>query len=532
MKPILAALSRSTTPQAIYANRYVIAVTVTLACVLEMVDSSIVNVAVPYMMGNLGASLDEITWVSIGYVVANVIVLPISGFLSNVFGRRNYLILSVGLFTLSSFGCGCSNSLVGLVFWRIVQGLGGGGLIATAQSTLFETFPRNEAAMAMSIFGMGVMTGPMLGPTLGGWLTDQYSWPWIFYINLPLGLIALGLVVLYVPDSVYRRQIERIDYIGLLLMALGIGALELFLERGERLEWFDSTEIVVYAVLAFVALGGFVIHELETVHPIVDLRLCRDSQYASGLIITALLGAALFSTVFIFPVYVQSLMGYTAWQTGMLLLPSAVASAFTMPLMARLMAHGFPARLIIISGILLFLYSMWGHYHFTTESGAYDFLWPLVIRGIGLGMIFMPLNTLTMVNIQPAFRADAAGLYNLTRQLGGSIGIAVSATLITKLGKIKWAALNDHIVTNSALVAERLALFKARLLGMGVSDSVAELKATALISLQVTKQAQMLSYAYLFLLFGLAMLLVVPLLVFMNTQRLGRDTQISPDSGE
>jgi len=515
-------LSRSSTPEDIYANRYIIAVTVTLACVLEMVDSSIVNVAVPHMMGTLGASLDEITWVSIAYVVANVIVLPISGFLSNIFGRRNYLLLSIALFALSSFACGSSTSLGSLVFWRIVQGLGGGGLVATSQSTLFETFPREEAAMGMSIFGMGVMTGPMLGPTLGGWLTDQYSWPWIFYINLPLGLIALMLTLVYVPDSIFRRRIEKIDYRGLLMMSIGIGALQLFLERGERLDWLDSTEITVYAVLALIALGAFVIHELETGHPIVDLNLCRDAQYSSGLVMTFLLGFALFSTTFIFPVYLQTLMGYTAQQTGILLLPTALASAFTMPAMARLMARGVSARLIIVTGILLFLYSMWGHYHFTTESGSSDFVWPLIIRGLGLGMIFMPLNTLTMANIDPHVRADATGLYNLTRQLGGSVGIAVSAMMITRLGSIKRVALNDYIVGNSATVVQRLALLKERLLSVGTPESLADLKAIALMNMQIGKQAQMLSFAHLFLLFGLCMLLVVPLLWLMKTQRMGR----------
>ena len=521
MNPILPSLSRSDTPEAIYANRFIIAMSVTLACVLELVDTSIVNVAVPHMMGTLGASLDEITWVSIGYVVANVIVLPISGFLSHVFGRRNYLLFSVLLFTLSSFACGSSQTLGALVFWRIVQGLGGGGLIATAQATIFETFPRKEAATGMAIFGMGIMTGPMLGPTLGGWLTDQYSWPWIFYINLPLGAIALLLTLVYVPESKYRRKIEKIDYIGLLLMSVGIGTLQLFLERGERFDWFDSAEITAYGVVSLVTLGVFVIRQLESEHPLIDFRLCKDIQYSAGLIITVLLGASLFSTVFIFPVYVQTLMGYTAWQTGVLILPSALASGLVMPIAAKMMSRGVSARLIIVVGIMLFLYSMWGHYQFTTESGTSDFLPPLIIRGIGLGMIFMPLNTLTMAGIAANVRADATGLYNLTRQLGGSIGIAASATLITSLGNIKRAALNEHVASNSALALERLTSLKARLLSMGTPDALAELKAKALLSMQIGKQAQMLSFSHLFLLFGLGMLLVVPLLLFMNKQGMG-----------
>ena len=518
MQPFLPALCRSDSPEAIYTNRFVIAATVTLACVLELVDTSIVNVAIPHMMGALGASLDEITWVSIGYVVANVIVLPISGFLSHVFGRRNYLLLSILTFTASSFACGSSTSLGALVFWRIVQGLGGGGLIATAQSTIFETFPRKEVATGMSIFGMGIMTGPMLGPTLGGWLTDQYSWPWIFYINLPLGVIALALTLLYVPESKYRRAIEKIDYFALLLMSVGIGSLQLFLERGERFEWFDSAEITAYAIVSFVAISVFIIRQLESRHPLVDLRLCKDTQYSAGLASTFLLGASLYSTIFLFPVYVQTLMGYTAWQTGLLIFPSAMATGLTMPVVARLLERGVPGRGIIFTGILIFLYSMWGHYHFTTESGVDDFLLPLVIRGIGLGMIFMPLNTLTMASIPPQVRADATGLYNLTRQLGGSVGIAISTTLITKFSNIKLGALTDHLAGNNELALERLTLLKSRLSSLGTPDLLADLKARALLNLQVVKQAQMLSFAQLFLLFGLAMLLVVPLLGLMKTR--------------
>jgi len=238
MKPLLPGLSRVETDAEIHAARYLIAFTVTLAAMMELVDTSIVNVAIPHMMGSLGATLDEVAWVSTGYVVANVIVLPISGWLSNWFGRRNYIALSIMLFTVSSFLCGNATSLEGLVFWRIVQGLGGGGLIATAQATLYEVFPREEAGTAMAIFGLGIMVGPMLGPTLGGWITDTLSWPWIFYINLPLGILALLLALMLVPDSKYGERAEKVDAVGLLLLAMGIGCLQTMLERGGKLDWF------------------------------------------------------------------------------------------------------------------------------------------------------------------------------------------------------------------------------------------------------------------------------------------------------
>ncbi|PHV00655.1 DHA2 family efflux MFS transporter permease subunit [Iodobacter sp. BJB302] len=527
MKAILPGLSRSDTPERIYAHRYIIAMSVTLACVLELLDTSIVNVAVPHMMGSLGATLDEITWVSIGYVVANVIVLPISGFLAQLFGRRNYFILSIALFIFSSFACGNATSLGGLVFWRIVQGLGGGGLIATAQSTLFDTFPSKEMGTAMAIFGMGIMTGPMLGPTLGGWLTDQYSWPWIFYINLPLGGIALFLTLLYMPEAKHQQAINKIDYIGLILMAVGIATLQLLLERGERLEWFTSPEIISYALISFFSLSLFIIRQLEIKHPIVDLSICKDPQFSAGLVMTFLLGASLFSTVFIFPVYVQSLMGYTAWQTGLMILPSAMASGLAMPISAKLVARGVSARALIALGAMLFMYGMWQHYHFTTDSGMNDFLWPMIIRGLGLGMIFMPLNALTMANILPQQIPNAAGLYNLTRQLGGSVGIALSATLLAQLGDAKRAALNEHVISNSAQTIERIAGLKSRLLFMGTPETLAPIKAQALLAQQIAKQVQMLSFAHLFMLFGIAMLCVTPLLFVMKKQTMSAGSDLS-----
>jgi|GEM_PF-3327813 len=362
---------------------------------------------------------------------------------------------------------------------------------------------------------------------VGGWLTDQYSWPWIFYINLPLGGIALFLTLIYMPDSKHQQVIKKIDYIGLLLMAVGIAALQLMLERGERLEWFTSPEIISYALVSFFSLSFFVIRQLEIKYPIVDLVICKDLQFSAGLVMTFLLGASLFSTVFIFPVYVQSLMGYTAWQTGLMILPSAVASGMMMPISAKLVARGLSARILIAAGAMLFMYGMWLHYHFTTDSGMSDFIWPMIIRGMGLGMIFMPLNTLTMANILPQQIPNAAGLYNLTRQLGGSVGIAVSATLLAQLGDSKRAALNEHVIANSAQTIERLAGLKSRLLLIGTPETLAPIKAQALLAQQIAKQAQMLSFAHLFLLFGLAMLCVMPLLFVMKNQQMSAGSDLS-----
>ena len=518
MRPILPQLARTTTPAAAYAVRFIIALTVTLAAVLELLDTSIVNVAIPHMMGSLGATLDEIAWVSTGYVVANVIVLPISGWLSAQLGRRNYFALSIVVFIVSSIACGNAHSLEALIFWRIVQGLGGGGLLATAQSTIFEIFPKQEIGTAMAIFGLGIMVGPMLGPTVGGYLTEQYSWPWIFYINLPLGIIALILALIFVPDSEHQQKTTQIDYIGLLLLIAGVGSLQTLLERGEKLNWFDSNEIWFFAILSIFALIGFVIHELESDHPIVDLHILKDKQFSAGLVFAFFLGAALYSTVFVFPVYLQTLMGFNAWQTGLILLPSVAGSGVMMAVSGRLLQRGIPPAPLIITGAILFGWSMWGHSHFTTLSGYDDFFWPLLFRGVGLGLIFVPLNGLSLASITVRNMPNATGLYNLTRQLGGSVGIATCATLLVSLNNRERAELIRHVSIDNPLTTERLAGLTQHFIPLSINSAQASGRALRVLSQQVSAQAAMLSYEKLFLGFGVIILAALPLLLLMRNR--------------
>ncbi|HWZ27833.1 MAG TPA: DHA2 family efflux MFS transporter permease subunit, partial [Gemmatimonadales bacterium] len=292
-----------------YRFRYLIAVTVSMATVLELLDTSIVNVAIPHMMGNLGATLDEIAWVSTGYIVANVIVLPITGWLSAYFGRRRYFAGSIALFTVASFLCGNSGSLTALIFWRIVQGLGGGALLSTSQAILYEEFPKSEYGTAMAIFGIGVMVGPALGPTLGGYIVDAYGWPWIFYINIPIGLLAFFMTLSLIRDSEHAVKVTKIDYWGLILLALGIGTLQTMLEKGERQDWFQSRTIIGLAAISVVSLIAFVWHELTTEDPVVDLRIAKSKQLAAGVLFGMGLGICLYATVFVIPVYMQNLLG-------------------------------------------------------------------------------------------------------------------------------------------------------------------------------------------------------------------------------
>ena len=398
---------------------------------LELIDTSIVNVAIPHMMGNLGATLDEISWVSTGYIIANVIVIPMSGWLSAYFGRKRYLTGSIGLFILSSFFCGAATSLGGLVFWRVVQGIGGGALLSTAQSTLFEAFPPEEVGIGQAMFGVGVMVGPTLGPTLGGYIVDNYNWPWIFYINVPLGIIAMLMVMTYVHDAEHQERAETIDVTGFILLATGVGSLQYMLEKGERYDWFDSrlvTGLAITSALSFILL---VWRELTIKEPIINFRVLKSRQLAAGVSIAAGLGLALFGSIFVLPIFLQNLHGLTANQTGLVILPGAIASAVTMAVVGK-NASKIDARVTVTIGAMMFFAAMWMLARMTYVSGPHETFWPLILRGVGLGLIFVPLTGATMADLKVSELAQGTGMFNLTRQLGGSLGIAIMATLLTR----------------------------------------------------------------------------------------------------
>ena len=501
-----------------YANRYLIAITVTLAAVMEIIDTSIVNVAIPHMMGNLGATLDQIAWVSTGYIIANVIVLPITGWLSSLFGRRRYFAGSIALFTIASFMCGNSHTLGELVLWRVVQGLGGGALLSTAQAVLYEVFPPAEYGTAMAIFGVGVMVGPTLGPTLGGYITDTLSWPWIFYINLPFGVLALLMTLTYLKDSRYARRVQSVDWLGLVLLTAGVGTLQAMLERGERLDWFASREVVAYAIISSVSLVTFVWHELTTPHPVVDLRILKSRQLAAGVAFGGMLGICLYGTIFVLPVYLQQLQGFTANQAGMVILPGALASALVMGVSGRFVGR-FDARVSAAIGVAIFVFAMWQMSHYTTLSGQSDFYWPMIWRGVGLGLIFVPMTNLALADLPMEKIPNGTGLFNLLRQLGGSVGIAISATLVTRFEVTNHAALAENITRFNEATRDRIVAISQALIARGTLPGVAEQQAIAILNGQVTRQALMLSFERLFLLFGVGILFATPLLLLMHRPR-------------
>jgi DHA2 family multidrug resistance protein len=498
-----------------YRNRWIIAITVTLASILEILDTSIVNVAIPHMMGSLGATLDQIAWVSTGYIVANVIVLPITGWLSAYFGRRRYFIGSMALFIVASFFCGNSHTLAELIGWRIVQGLGGGALLSTSQAILYEVFPQHEYGQAMAIFGVGVMVGPTLGPTFGGYITDTFSWPWIFYINLPIGGLGLLMALTYIRDSKFAQKIGDTDWTGLFLLALGVGSLQLLLERGERLDWFASREIVLFTVGAVFGLVSFVWHELTTEHPVIDLRIFSNRQFGTGAILGFILGMCLYATVFVLPVYLQALQHFTANQTGLVILPGALASALTMAVMARRIGRQ-DSRIVAVIGAALFATAMWWWSHFTTLSGMNDFWWPLILRGVALGMVFVPLNNLAMMELPMSNIAPATGLYNLMRQLGGSVGIAISASLVARFSAENRAELADKVSLYNPVTVARIEGLTQWMKAHGEAEFVARAKALGQIAGAVQRQATMLAFEKIFLLFGLLFLIAIPMIMTLR----------------
>lgn len=515
-------LPRDVSPERaeIYRLRYLIAFAVTLASVLELIDTSIVNVALPHMMGNLGATLEEIAWVSTGYIVANVIVLPLTPWLADRFGRRNYYVGSIILFTIASYFCGNASSLEGLVAWRVIQGIGGGALIATAQAIMFDIFPIQERGIGMAIFGIGVMVGPSLGPTLGGWITDNYNWPWIFYINLPLGAFAALACWRLVPEPSQRVQRSAtVDWLGIGLLIVGIGALQILLERGEAKGWLDSPEIRTEIVVAILGVAGFIWHELTTPHPIVDLRILKNRQLASGVLFGSALGMALFASVFALPVFLQRILGHSAEETGWIILPGSIASAVTMALMGRMVSK-IDVRWSIVPGVLLYLWSMVLHSQLTVESGTTDMLAPLILRGIGLGMIFPPLTQAVVADLKPYQYGQGTGLYSLSRQLGGSFGIAIVASMISRFSETAYEGLRTHVTAGDPATVQRIDGITQRFLAMGNTAEMARAKAMQLMDYTIRRQASVVAFEKIFLIMGVAFVMALPLLLLFKTGRI------------
>ncbi|MFN8179214.1 MAG: DHA2 family efflux MFS transporter permease subunit [bacterium] len=502
-------------------HKWVVAGTVLLPTIMAVLDASIVNVALPDMSGSLGASLEEITWVVTGYILANVIIMPIIGLLSAHIGRKRFYVASVILFTTSSMACGLARTLPLLVVFRIVQGIGGGVLIPVSQAILRETFPLEEQGLAMGIFGMGVVLAPAIGPTLGGWLTDQYSWPWIFYVNLPVGIVCVALILRFIQDPPFlAREHGRFDIPGLALLTIGLGSLQLMLEKGESKDWFESAMIVDLTVAAVVGMSLFLWHELRAKHPAVDLRLMRNVSFSSATFLGGILGAGLYGTLFVLPLYFQRLLGYSAMDSGLALMPRSLTMVFVMPI-GGFLYNRVGARVLVGAGLAVSALSFFQLSRLTLDMSAWDLFLPQMWQGVGFGLIFVALSTAAFATIPRPKITAAAGLYNVVRQVFGSVGIALSATQLSSATTGYREILSAH-VTPYDFETRRWLGAAASGLGRSADHATAAQQALRLLDLDVTRQATMLSYDHAFLMVSLLFAASIPLAFLLRTPRVGR----------
>ena len=499
-------------------HRWLIAIAATLASLMQVIDTSIVNVAIPHMMGELGASIDEIAWVSTGYILASVIIIPMTAWLSGFFGRKRYFTTSILIFTAASFFCGASSTLPTLIFWRIVQGIGGGALLSTSQAVIFEAFPKREVGTAMAVFGLGVMVGPTIGPTLGGFLTDNYSWPWIFYINLPIGAAAAVMAMMYVHDAAHHQRARTIDFLGIAILAVSVSALQYFVEHGQRDDWFNSPLMATLAIGGLIGVALLVWRELSIDHPVINFRVLRHRDVWIGVVIGVMFGVGLFGSVFILPIFLQGNLRMSAWQTGMVILPGAIMTAISMVIAGRL-SNRVDARVMVCVGVLLFGFSMWRLSHITPLSGAHDFFWPLVWRGLGLGLMFVPLTNITLADLDPREVQDGAAISIFARSLGGSFGIAGMAALLTRFTMQAREALGANLGANDPMVMQHLGAITRGLATRGLDADAAHKAALSIMDGQLYAQASAIGFSKVYLLSGLILVMTLPLLLLVRHTR-------------
>ncbi len=506
--------------------RWLILVGLITAAILEVLDTTIVNVALPQMAGNLGATTQEIGWISTGYILSNVIVLPMTAWLSSRFGRKRYLSGSIILFLIASFFCGTSGSLTELVFWRIIQGAGGAALLSTAQATIREIFPKEQQGTVQSIYVLGIITAPTLGPTLGGYITDNYSWPWVFFVNLPIGAISLALVASFLTDGKHKIATTKVDWWGVGLLTVGLGSLQYVLEEGNTEDWFQSVLITRLAIAAAVCLTSFIAWELSSrnTQPVVNLRVLKNRDLSAALTLFLAMGFGLYGGVFIFPLFAQNILGFTPTVTGLVLMPGAIATGVSAILSGRVLGGRKPlldARVVIGFGMSLFVLSMWDMGHLTSLSGESDAQVALIVRGFGLGCLFTPINLAALSSLKGAEIAQGASLLNLMRQLGGSFGIAYLSTLITNSTAAHRAMLAKNYFVGNPVFDERMALIQGLLKSRGYDAPAAHDGALSILSRILLREATVMSYNEAFVFIGLTVVLVSPCVFLLRPKKGG-----------
>lgn len=507
-------------------HKWVVAGTVLTGTIIAVLDSSIVNVALPSMTGTFGATVEEITWVITGYILAQVILMPITGMLSQRFGRKNFFMFSVALFTITSMMCGFARTLPLMIFFRVLQGAGGGALITIPQAILRETFPKEEQGMAMGVYGMGVVLAPAFGPTLGGYLTDHYSWPWIFFINLPVGILCVLLVSKFIHDPPYLiREKGRIDWEGLVCLTVGLGSLQLMLEQGQRNDWFQSPHIVLMLVIAVIALALFVWRELVAKQPAVELHVLNNVSFTSATLLGGVLGMGLMGSIFLLPLFLQQLLGYNAMTSGIALMPRSLAMAVVMPIGGRFY-NKFGPKVFVGAGLAISAASFWELSHLTTNIGFWDIFWPQMWQGVGFSLIFLALSTAALADIPRHMMTQASGLYNVVRQIFGSVGIAVAASVLTS-GMLRYdSEIKQNISLYDPTAQSFLRNAMAGMLRSGVDQFTARMRALRMLDLTIFREAAVTAYNHVFALVSILFLIAIPFVFFLRGSKAEGDHEL------
>jgi MFS transporter, DHA2 family, multidrug resistance protein len=497
------------------------------AAMMEILDTTIINVALPRMAGNLSATQEEIAWVSTSYILANVVVLPMTAFFTERFGRKNYLTFSIIVFICASFLCGTAHSLGELVLFRLLQGAGGAALLSTAQATLRQIFPKEEQGLVQAIFMLGVIVAPTLGPTLGGWITDNYDWNWCFFINVPIGIASAFLVGTFLHDSPeHLRQRKQVDWLGIGLLIVDVGSLQYVLEEGNKRDWFEDRLLIELAIASGVSLVTMVWWELSkrNKHPVIDFRVLHNRDLAASIFLFIIMGFGLFGGTFLFPLFTQGILGFKPTDTGLAMLPGGLATMCTAVFCGKLLNGAKPladARMLILIGMIAFSYSMWDLGHLTTAAGEADARYALIIRGLAMGFLFVPINNAAFGSIKPQEAQQASGLINLSRQLGGSFGIAILGAYLTRHISYHRADLTMNTYVGNPAFDQRYQGAIQSLVAHGTPAASAPQGALALVQAGVMRQAAMLAYNDAWMLILLSFLAVVPAVFLLRKPRGG-----------
>jgi DHA2 family multidrug resistance protein len=501
----------------------IITVTAVFCALLEIIDTTIVNVALNNMRGSMGATLNEISWVITAYSLANVIVIPLTSWLSQQFGRRNYFAASVIIFTICSFLCGNAHSITELIIFRFLQGMGGGALLVTSQTIITESWPPEKRAMAQAIYVLGIIVGPTLGPPLGGFIVDNYSWPFIFYINIPIGVIATLLTLAYIRSPKYeqKRSASEIDWLGIFLLAVGISSLQYVLEKGQEDDWFNSSLIITLCITAFLGLYLFVWRQLETKFPVVNLRVLKNGNLRMGVMLSFVMGFGTFGSTFVIPLFTQSLLGWTAQQAGLLQLPSTLFVAVMMPIVAILIQKGVRQKYLIAAGMFIFyIFCMLSYKIITPDTSAGDFFWPLMVRGLGMGLLSVPVSTMSLSTLKGQEIGQGAAFTGMMRQLGGSFGVTLISTFLSRETSIHRVDVVSHLNVNDVNVQSRLVQLTRAMQTHGLDSLTSRNTAYQMMDNAVTRQATLLSYMDVFMMVAIVFVIFVPfVLLFVKKSK-------------